>query len=107
MNVWTIAAAAVLVGCATVAPLAAGPQGKNMQGKTELKQLILAGRKNEAGTLARSLGPEAGDVLLEASSSNRASVRLLALELAAANPSPGSCRTILGRLSTPMRPCAA
>jgi hypothetical protein len=34
MNVWTIAAAAVLAGCATIAPLAAGPQGKNMQGKT-------------------------------------------------------------------------
>ncbi len=96
-----LAAAGVLIGCVTIAPLAAGSQGKkNMQdGKTELKQLILAGRKNEANTLARSLGPQAGDVLLEASSSSKASVRLLALELAEANPSPGSCRTILGRLS--------
>ena len=96
----TMAAAAVLIGCATILPLPNELQVKNMQeAKTELKHLILTGRKQEATTLARSLGPQAGDVLLEASSNNKASVRMLALELAAANPSPGSCRTILGRLS--------
>jgi HEAT repeat protein len=64
-----------------------------------VKDLVLAGRKEEAARVARSLGPQAGDALLEASSSPRSSVRMLALELAADNPSPGSCRTVLGRLS--------
>ena len=97
-----IAAVGMLIAFATIEPLEARAQGKNMQdGNTGLMQLILAGRKNEASMLARSLGPKAGDILLEASSNDKASVRLLALELAAANPSPGSCRTILGRLSDP------
>jgi HEAT repeat protein len=70
-----------------------------MDNRTLLKDLVLAGRKEEAARVARSLGPQAGDALLEASSSPRSSVRMLALELAADHPSPGSCRTVLGRLS--------
>lgn len=78
----------------------ARPQGRKMpEGNTELIRLILDGRKSEAGALARSLGPAAGNSLLEVSSNGKASVRMLALELAGANPSAGSCRTILGRLS--------
>jgi len=90
---------AVLAGLAGLALPAAGPQGKIMDSRTLLKDLVLAGRKEEAARVARSLGPQAGDALLEASSSPRSSVRMLALELAADNPSPGSCRTVLGRLS--------
>lgn len=92
--------AGVLIGCAAMLTQPARPQGRNMpEGNTELIRLILDGRKSEAGALARSLGPAAGNSLLEVSSNGKASVRMLALELAGANPSPGSCRTILGRLS--------
>ncbi len=70
-----------------------------MDNRTLLKDLVLAGRKEEAARVARSLGPQAGDALLEVSSSPKSSVRMLALELAADNPSRGSCRAVLGRLS--------
>jgi len=65
----------------------------------QLKLLLMAGNKDAAGVLLRSLGAQAGDTLLEASGGQRAPARTLALELAAENPSPGSCRTILARLS--------
>jgi hypothetical protein len=89
-----------LVGIAIV-PLPSQGQGKKDMSseKTELKQLILLERKEEAGKLAHSMGSAAGEVFLESSLSNKGSVRLLVLELAAANPSIGSCRTVLGRLS--------
>ena len=94
------AAAAVLIALVQLTLPASTPQGGNMEDKrTVLKELILAGRKDEAAKLSRSLGLQAGDVLLEASSSTKASVRMLALELAGDNPSPGSCRAVLGRLS--------
>jgi hypothetical protein len=94
----------VVVGAMLAAPAmlalpAARLQGKTMDDRTLLKDLVLAGRKEEAAKVARSLGPQAGEALLEASSSPKSSVRMLALELAADNPSPGSCRTVLGRLS--------
>ncbi len=64
-----------------------------------LRKQVLARDGAGARQTAKQMGPAAGEVLLELAGHNQTSVRQLVLELAAENPSVGSSRAILSRLS--------
>lgn len=66
--------------------------------KDELRRQVLAKQEDAAEAAARSLGPDAGQVLLELAEHKKASVRVVALSTAVQNPSPDCSRVILGRL---------
>jgi hypothetical protein len=96
--------AAVFVTAAALAAFNCGKGDSSMQLSEDpagnlLRSQILARNGTDARQTANRMGPAAGEILRELAGHNQTSVRQLVLELAAENPSAGSSRAILSRLS--------